>query len=210
MFTFLNDTVSVGKPWGKGCLTHDFSGPLASRNPNTGNNSKPIGFHNRFDAFDKRKNSRGFEHENNFQEVNQQNSSTRFFSFWSLCPRSTSPSFPILCADSSMTSMRPQTDDCQACVSAVTVSGDSILLNVSPTKSAIFGFHAGDVVLFTKSRRNGQRAVVRGVCDNGMLWFTVVPSGDFASESIAGLPVQTTSCRGREEYIRQYGWMTES
>ena len=74
-----NDTVSVGKPWGKGRLTHDFSGPLASRNPNTGNNSKPIGFQNRFDAFDKRKNNRGFEHENNFQEVNQQNSSTRFF-----------------------------------------------------------------------------------------------------------------------------------
>jgi hypothetical protein len=40
---------------------------------------KPIGFQNRFDAFDKRKNNRGFEHENNFQEVNQQNSSTRFF-----------------------------------------------------------------------------------------------------------------------------------
>jgi hypothetical protein len=57
----------------------DFSGSLASRNPNTGNNSKPIGFQNRFDAFDKRKNNRGFEHENNFQEVNQQNSSTRFF-----------------------------------------------------------------------------------------------------------------------------------
>jgi hypothetical protein len=56
-----------------------FSGPLASRNPNTGNNSKPIGFQNRFDAFDKRKNNRGFEHKNNFQEVNQQNSSTRFF-----------------------------------------------------------------------------------------------------------------------------------
>jgi hypothetical protein len=33
----------------------DFSGPLASSNPNTGNNSKPIGFQNRFDAFDKRK-----------------------------------------------------------------------------------------------------------------------------------------------------------
>ncbi len=44
-----------GKPWGKGRLTHDFSGPLASRNPNTGNNSKPIGFRNRFDAFYKRK-----------------------------------------------------------------------------------------------------------------------------------------------------------
>jgi hypothetical protein len=75
-----NDTVSVGKPWGKGRLTHDFLGPLASRNPNTGNNSKPIGFQNRFDAFDKRKNNRGLKHENNFQEVNQQNSSTRFFS----------------------------------------------------------------------------------------------------------------------------------
>jgi hypothetical protein len=49
---------------------------------NTGNNSKPIGFQNRFDAFDKRKNNRGFEHENNFQEVNQQNSSTRFFFFF--------------------------------------------------------------------------------------------------------------------------------
>jgi hypothetical protein len=64
---------------GKGRLTHDFAGPLASRNPHTGNNSKPIGFRNRFDAFDKRKNDGGFEHENNFQEVNQQNSSTRFF-----------------------------------------------------------------------------------------------------------------------------------
>jgi hypothetical protein len=41
-----------------------FWGPLASRNPNTGNNSKPIGFQNIFDAFDKRKNNRGFEHEN--------------------------------------------------------------------------------------------------------------------------------------------------
>ncbi len=58
-----NDTVSVGKPWGKGRLTPDFSGPLASRNRNTGNNSKPIGFQNRFDAFDKRKNNRGLEHE---------------------------------------------------------------------------------------------------------------------------------------------------
>jgi hypothetical protein len=71
-----SDTVSVGKPWGKGRpLPHDFS------NPNAGNDSKPIGFQNRFDAFDKRKNNRGFEHENNFQEVNQQNSSTRFFFF---------------------------------------------------------------------------------------------------------------------------------
>jgi Mg2+ and Co2+ transporter CorA len=38
-------------------------------------------FQNRFDAFDKRKDNRGFEHANNFQEVNQQNSSTRFFSY---------------------------------------------------------------------------------------------------------------------------------
>jgi hypothetical protein len=63
-----NDTVPVGKPWGKWRLTHGFSGPLASRNPNTGHNSKAIGFQNRFDAFDKRKNNRGFGHENNFQE----------------------------------------------------------------------------------------------------------------------------------------------
>jgi hypothetical protein len=39
-----NDAVSVGKPWGKGLLTHDFSAPLASRNPNAGNNIKPIDF----------------------------------------------------------------------------------------------------------------------------------------------------------------------
>ncbi len=55
-------------------------GPLASRNPNAGNNSKPIGFQNRFDALDKRKNNRGSEHKNDFQKVNQQNPSTRFFS----------------------------------------------------------------------------------------------------------------------------------
>jgi hypothetical protein len=71
--------VSVVKPWGKGLLTHDFSGPLASRNLNTGNSSKPIGFQSGFDAFDKRKNNGGLKHENDFQEVNQQNSSTRFF-----------------------------------------------------------------------------------------------------------------------------------
>jgi hypothetical protein len=57
-----------------------FRPPLASRNPNTGNSSKPIGFHNRFDVLlDKRKNKRGFEHDNDFQEVNQQNTSTRIF-----------------------------------------------------------------------------------------------------------------------------------
>jgi hypothetical protein len=89
-----NDTVSVEKPWGKGRLTHDFSGPLASRNPNTGNNRKPIGFQNRFDAFDKRKNNRGFEHENNFQEVNQQNSCTRIFSLISVVSLVL---FPCLC-----------------------------------------------------------------------------------------------------------------
>ena len=43
---------------GQGALNPRFFG-LASRNPNTGNNSKPIGFQNRFDTFDKRKNNRG-------------------------------------------------------------------------------------------------------------------------------------------------------
>jgi hypothetical protein len=84
-----NDAVSIGKPWGKGRLAYDFSGPVASRNPNTRNSSKPICLQNRFDAFDKRKNNRRvehekkeqkrFEHENDLQEVNQQNSSTRLF-----------------------------------------------------------------------------------------------------------------------------------
>jgi hypothetical protein len=38
---------------------------------------------NRFEVFDKRKNKRGFEHKNDIQELNQQNSSTRFFiCFW--------------------------------------------------------------------------------------------------------------------------------
>jgi hypothetical protein len=66
-----NDTVSVGKPWGKGRLTHDFAGPLASRNPNTGNNSKPIGFQNRFDAFVKRKNNRGHEKNLNMRRTSK-------------------------------------------------------------------------------------------------------------------------------------------
>jgi hypothetical protein len=40
-----------------------------------------------------------------------------------------------------------------------------------------------------------------------MLWFSVLPQ-DEALE-LSALPVQTTSCRGREEYIRQYGWVGE-
>jgi hypothetical protein len=43
-------------------------------------------------AFDKRKNTRGFEHENNFQEVNQQTSSTRFFFFFTFNSRLGLPS----------------------------------------------------------------------------------------------------------------------
>jgi hypothetical protein len=44
-----------------GRLTRDFSGPvkgLASRNPNTENNSNPIGFQTRFDVFEKKKKER--------------------------------------------------------------------------------------------------------------------------------------------------------
>jgi hypothetical protein len=92
-------------------------------------------------------------------------------------------------------------------MSAVTTSGDSIALYVSRDKTSPFGFHVSEIVHFTKSRRNGQRAVIRGVCKDGMLWFSVLPQ-DEALE-LSALPVQTTSCRGREEYIRQYGWVGE-
>jgi hypothetical protein len=44
-----------------------FSGLLASRNPNTGNNSKPIGFQNRFDVLTREITTEDFEHENDFQ-----------------------------------------------------------------------------------------------------------------------------------------------
>ncbi len=54
--------VSVGKPWGKGRLTHDFSGPLASRK-----SSKPIDSRNRFDVFEKKKSKRGFRRERSFR-----------------------------------------------------------------------------------------------------------------------------------------------
>ena len=95
-------------------------------------------------------------------------------------------------------------------VTAVTTSGDPIVLFTSRQH---FGFHAGDVVHFTKSRRNGERAVIRGVCENGMLWFSVLPprkDGEADARAVEELPVQTTSCRGREEYIRQYGWVVDS
>jgi hypothetical protein len=74
-----NDTVSVGKPWGKGRLTHDFSGPLASRNPNKETTASRSVFRTDSILLTRERTTEGFEHENNFQEVNQQNSSTRLF-----------------------------------------------------------------------------------------------------------------------------------
>jgi hypothetical protein len=45
-----------------------------------------MGFQNRFDVFDNRKYNGGFEHENDFQEMNQQNSSTRILLSTRLLP----------------------------------------------------------------------------------------------------------------------------
>lgn len=87
-----------------------------------------------------------------------------------------------------------------------TTSDDVVELS---TDTAAFGFSVGSVVHFTKSRFNGKVAVVRGSKD-GMLWFAVFPSVSAATSPEAiRAPVQTTSCRGREEYIRQYGWMID-
>ncbi|CUI12346.1 Hypothetical protein, putative [Bodo saltans] len=70
-----------------------------------------------------------------------------------------------------------------------------------------FGFEPMTIVHFTKSRLNGRVGLVRGT-SGGMLWFALFPSAEAAAlpEALAA-PVQTTSCRGREELIRQYGWM---
>jgi hypothetical protein len=72
-----NDSVSAGKPWGKGRLTPDFSGPLASRNPESETQKTAASR----SVFRTDSTLLTIEYENNFQEVNQQNSSTRFFFF---------------------------------------------------------------------------------------------------------------------------------
>ncbi|KAG5494964.1 hypothetical protein JKF63_02016 [Porcisia hertigi] len=92
-------------------------------------------------------------------------------------------------------------------VTATTISGDTITLDTSADN--IYGFLPGQIVHFTKSLRNGKVALIRGI-SNGLIWFAVLP--DVASASSEGAlqaPVHTVSCRGKEELIRQYGWMVD-
>lgn len=93
-------------------------------------------------------------------------------------------------------------------VTATTTTGDVISLSTDTT--AQFGFAVGSIVHFTKSRLNGRVALIRGVHD-GMLWFSLFHTVEEAAATDVAwtAPVQTTSCRGREEYIRQYGWMVD-
>ena len=87
-------------------------------------------------------------------------------------------------------------------VAARALTGEQLSLDASPAATAPFGFHAGQLVRFTKSRDNGKIARVVGAAD-GMLWFRVIADGADEAE----IPVRTTSARCQAEYIRQYGWM---
>ncbi|CCW66111.1 unnamed protein product [Phytomonas sp. Hart1] len=92
-----------------------------------------------------------------------------------------------------------QTVDCK--------SGGSVTF--VPIEEDKFGFKPGQLVHFTKSIRNGKVALIRGVCD-GLLWFSVFSSIDEAvKEEALNVPVDTSSCRVHEEFIRQYGWVID-
>jgi hypothetical protein len=83
-------------------------------------------------------------------------------------------------------------------------TGDEVELSLD---CSTFGFAPMTIVHFTKSRLNGRVALVRGT-NGGMLWFALFHSVEEAlSPGALTAVVQTTSCRGKEELIRQYGWM---
>lgn len=90
---------------------------------------------------------------------------------------------------------------------AETKSGGTVELNADP--ATCYGFVPGQVVHFTKSLRNGKVALIRGSAD-GLLWFAVFPTVDHALTAQAlKAPVDSASCRAREEFIRQFGWMVD-
>ncbi|CAC9529242.1 conserved hypothetical protein [Leishmania infantum JPCM5] len=90
---------------------------------------------------------------------------------------------------------------------ATTISGDTIVLDISAEN--VYGFQPGQIVHFTKSLRNRKVALIRGISE-GLLWFAVLPDvASAASKQALHAPVSTVSCRGKEELIRQYGWMVD-
>ncbi|EPY32010.1 hypothetical protein STCU_00278 [Strigomonas culicis] len=89
---------------------------------------------------------------------------------------------------------------------AMTKSGDSIELDIGENT---YGFFPGQIVHFCKSLRNGKVALIRGT-NEGLLWFSVFDTVDHAmTKEALDAPVDTVSCRGKEELIRQYGWMVD-
>lgn len=92
-------------------------------------------------------------------------------------------------------------------VTATTISGDAIVLDTSANPT--YGFQPGQIVHFTKSLRNGKVALIRGF-NEGLIWFAVFANVAAATgEEALQAPVNTVSCRGKEELIRQYGWMID-
>ncbi|RNF10461.1 hypothetical protein TraAM80_01507 [Trypanosoma rangeli] len=91
---------------------------------------------------------------------------------------------------------------------ATTKSGDTITLDT--TQDTGLGFRPGDIVHFSKSLRHGKVALIRGKAD-GLLWFSVFHTVEDA-EAPAALraPVDTASCRTKEEFIRSFGWVLDS
>ncbi|RNF20906.1 uncharacterized protein Tco025E_03611 [Trypanosoma conorhini] len=91
---------------------------------------------------------------------------------------------------------------------ATTKSGNTITLDT--THDTGFGFRPGDIVHFSKSLRNGKVALIRGRAD-GLLWFSVFRTVEEA-EAPAALqaPVDTASCRAKEEFLRQFGWVLDA
>lgn len=92
-------------------------------------------------------------------------------------------------------------------VTVNTVSGGPITLDASAEN--MYGFQPGQIVHFTKSLRNGKVALIRGTHE-GLIWFSVFHNvADAATKEAIDAPVDTVSCRGKEELIRQYGWMVD-
>jgi hypothetical protein len=88
-----------------------------------------------------------------------------------------------------------------------TVSGGPITLDAGADN--VYGFYPGQIVHFTKSLRNGKVALIRGTHE-GLIWFAVFPNvAAAATKEALDAPVDTVSCRGKEELIRQYGWMVD-
>lgn len=92
-------------------------------------------------------------------------------------------------------------------VTVTAKSGEQMTLDASPDTG--FGFKPGQIVHFTKSLRNGKVALIRGQKD-GMIWFAVLPNVEAAvTKEALDAPVDTASCRAKEELIRQYGWVID-